>query len=160
MRREAGYDDGALPDRVNLPIAALQGSKHQSSALQRGCIAHRGDCHVDAGSRSYEGREIGRDDYRGDVAGPQVDVANVDTHAVQHRLERLLGELGIAKRIARALQAHDKAVADELVVTHTLDGCHVLDACRGMTLKRDKSGEKEKDGAEHYWNPIRILPSG
>ena len=56
----------------------------------------------------------------GDVADAQRRRRDVDAHAVEHRLQRLLGERRVAHRVAGALQPDDQPVADQLVVAHAL----------------------------------------
>ena len=41
---------------------------------------------------------------------------DVEPQALQHRLDRLLGERRVAQGVARALEAHDQAIADQLGV--------------------------------------------
>jgi hypothetical protein len=43
-------------------------------------------------------------------------------------LQRLFRELGIAQGIASALEAHDEAIAYELIVSNTLNRSNILDA--------------------------------
>ena len=53
--------------------------------------------------------------------------AGVDAEALQHRLQRLLGEGDVVERVAGAVEADHEAVADQLVLAHALDVGEVLD---------------------------------
>src|SRR2546430_8257174 len=58
---------------------------------------------------------------RRDVAGAQRLSANIDAEPFQHRGERLPGERRIVDRVARPVETDNKAVADKLVLAHSLD---------------------------------------
>jgi hypothetical protein len=61
----------------------------------------------------------------------------------------LLGELGIAEGVAGPLQAHDKAISNQLVVPDALNRCHIFDARGSLNLARKQSGEDKENDAEH-----------
>ena len=61
-----------------------------------------------------------------------------DAEIFQHGADRLLGERRVAQAVARALQADDQAVADELVVARALQLGDVLDA-RGDLAGRQRA---------------------
>jgi len=75
------------------------------------------------------GRFAGDHD-RGDVAGADGGAADVDPHALQHRLQRLLGEGDIVEGVAGAVEADHEAVADQLVLAHAFDIGEILDPGR------------------------------
>lgn len=85
--------------------------------------------------------EIARDHHGGDVAGADGGAADVDAHALEHRLQRLLGEGNVVERVAGAVEADDEAVADELVLPHALDVGEVLDA-RSRACRRDRERQR------------------
>ena len=44
-----------------------------------------------------------------------------DAHALEHRLQRLLGEGNVVQRVAGAGEADHEAVADQLILPHAFD---------------------------------------
>ena len=135
---EAGDDDRPLAHGVDLAVRRLQRRHDERAALERGRIAHGGDGDVDAGARLHEGRHVGGDDDGGDVLGARAAAFRGDAEIFQHGADGLLGEGRVAQRIARALQADDQAVADELVVAGALQLRQVLDA-RGHLSGRQRA---------------------
>ena len=125
---EAGDGERPLRDGVDLAVGAVERRHDERAAHQRARVAERGDGDVHARARLDEGRQFRRDRHRGDVAAARCLRADVDAHAVEHRLHRLLGERRVAHGIAGALQADDEAVADELVRPRAVDVDDVLDA--------------------------------
>ena len=91
-----------------------------------------------------KGGSVGGDHHGGDVAGAQLRAADVDAHAVEHRLQRLLGERRVAQAVAGALEADDEAVADELVVAHALQRGDVLDARAAGERRGADAGERQR----------------
>jgi hypothetical protein len=63
-------------------------------------VAERGDCDVDAGGLSAEGRQVGRDHHGRDIADAELSAADINAHTLQHRLDGLLGERDIVERVA------------------------------------------------------------
>jgi hypothetical protein len=61
--------------------------------------------------------------------------------ALEHRLQRLLGEGDVVEGVAGAVEADDEAVADELVLPNALDIGEVLDA-RGRACRRDREHQR------------------
>ena len=122
--------DRALRHRIDVAVGAEQGGDEEGAALQVLGIAERGDRHVHAGALGAERRQVAGDHDGGDVAGADGGAADVDAHAFQHRLQRLLGEGDVVERIAGAVEADDEAVADQLVLPHALDIGEVLDPRR------------------------------
>ena len=128
LRGKARHGERTLRHRVDLVVGGHQRGEHQRPAGQRGGIAERGDGDVDARALADEGRQLGGDDDGRDIARARLGVAHVDAHAVEHRLQRLLGERRVAQGVAGAVEADDQAVADELVGAHALHRDDVLDA--------------------------------
>ena len=126
-------------DRVDIAVGAEQGRDQQGAAAQILGVAQRGDGDVHARALGGEGRQIAGDHHGGDVAGADGGAADVDAHALEHRLQRLLGEGDVVERVAGAVEADDEAVADELVLPHALDIGEVLDArCRACRRDRER----------------------
>ena len=78
-----------------------------------------------------------------DVAGADRGTADVDAHAFQHRLQRLLGEGDVVEGVAGAVEADDEAVTDQLVLAHAFDIGEILDA-RCCMSRRDR--DQNRDG--------------
>ena len=90
--REAADRDRALRHRIDVAVGAEQRGDEQGAALQVLGVAERGDGDVDARALGAEGRQVAGHHHGGDVAGADGGAADVDAHALQHRLQRLLGE--------------------------------------------------------------------
>ena len=127
---EAGDEDRALRDRIDLAVGGLQRRHDQRAAGERCGVAERGDVDVDARARLDEGRQVGGDDDGRDVLGARAAAFAGDAEIFQHGADRLLGEGRVAQAVAGALQADDQAVADQLVVARALQLGDVLDARR------------------------------
>ena len=84
----------------------------------------------------------------GDVAGADGGAADVDAHALQHRLQRLLGEGDVVEGVAGAVEADDQAIADQLVLPHALDIGEVLDPGRRTGGNRGHC-QRQQCGADH-----------
>jgi hypothetical protein len=91
-------------------------------------IAERGDRDIHPRALGSEGGQIAGDHHRGDVAGADGGAADVDAHALEHRLQRLLGEGNVVEGIAGAVEADDEAVADQLVLADAFDIGEILDS--------------------------------
>ncbi len=103
-----------------------------------------------------EGRQIGGDHDRGDVAGAQLLAADVDAEPLQHALQRLLGERRIVERVAGAVEADDEAVTDELVLADAFDAGEVFDA-RRRRRRSDGAGEYRQRGKRDPRRPFHLL---
>ena len=119
----------------------------------------RGDIDVDARAGRDKGRQVGGDEHRGDIERAHVAVAaDIDAQAVEHGLQRLLGEGGIAQRIAGVLQADDKAIADELIVADALQRRDVLDAHDRVRTGSSPDTARDEGETQHQ-PPTRTDPS-
>ena len=125
---EAADGERALRHGIDVAVGAEQRRDQQGAALQALGIAERRDGDVDAGALGAEGRQVGGDHHGGDVAGADGRAADVDAHALQHRLQRLLGEGDVVEGVAGAVEADHQAVADQLVLAHAFDIGEILDA--------------------------------
>ena len=67
---------------------------------------------------------------------------HVHAEVLQHALHGLLGERGVAKRVAGAAQADDQPVADELAVPRAAQHRDVLDPGRGGARGGDEERKK------------------
>ena len=156
-RRGARHRDGALRHRMGLAVATHHRRHDQGPAEERGRVAQRRHGDVERLAAPRQRRQLGGDDDGRDVAVAQRDVADVDAHAVEHRLDGLLGEGRVAHRVARAEQAHHEAVADELVLAHAAERRDVLDADGGPGRHRGaeqrRGGQQGQDEAAHQPAP-------
>ncbi len=138
--RESGDRDRTLRNRVDVAVGAEQGGDQQRAAGQVLGIAKRGDGDVHPRSLGAE---------RGQIAGgADGGAADVDAHALEHRLQRLLGEGDVVQRIAGAVEADDEAVADQLVLPHAFDIGEILDP-RGRIRRRGRQHQRQQRGAGH-----------
>ncbi len=69
LRADAAGDDGALRHGLSPSVSAIQRGHHKSAAEQALGIADGADGDVDRPPGAGEGRQGGRDEYRGDVLG-------------------------------------------------------------------------------------------
>ena len=134
---EAGDRERALGDRIDVAVGAEQGGDEQGAALQVLGVAERGDRDVHPRALGAERRQVAGDHDGGDVAGADGGAADVDAHALEHRLQRLLGEGDVVQRVAGAVEADDEAVADQLVLPHAFDVGEILDP-RGRARGRGR----------------------
>ena len=135
--RETRDRERALGDRVDVAVGAEQGGDEQGAALQVLGVAERGDRDIHPRALGAEGRQVAGDHDGGDVAGADGGAADVDAHALEHRLQRLLGEGDVVQRVAGAVEADDEAVADQLVLPHAFDVGEILDP-RGRARGRGR----------------------
>ncbi len=154
----------ALRQRVDLAVGAAQRRGDQRAALERLGIAHGGHVHVDELPGLGERRQLRRHDHRGHVlelrrrrAGRQAD-----PHLLQVVGECLRGDGHLRRLVARAVQAHDQAVARQLVAAHPLHGRHFLDAQRVRGRHRPQQGECREAVREPQpqGGPVRACEEG
>ena len=124
---EAADGERALGDRVDVAVGAEERRHQKGAAEQAFGIAHGRGGDVDARPLGGEGRQVGGDHHRGDVAGADLLAADVDAEPLQHALQGLLGERRIVEGIAGAVEADDQAITDELVLANALDIGEVFD---------------------------------
>jgi hypothetical protein len=77
-----------------------------------------------------------------------------DAHALEHRLQRLLGEGNVVEGVAGAVEADDEAVADQLVLPHAFDVGEVLDSRRRAHGQRGQR-QRHQRRAGHLKNSCR-----
>src|SRR6266436_6491125 len=118
---EAADRDRALRHRIDVAVGAEQGGDEQGAALQILRIAERGDRDVHPGALGAERGQIAGHHHGGDVAGADGGAADIDAHALEHRLQRLFGEGNVVQGVAGAVEADYQAVADQLVLPHAFD---------------------------------------
>ena len=144
---EAGDRDRALRHRIDVAVGAEQGSDEQGSALQVLGVAERGHRDVHPRALGAERRQIAGDHDGGDVAGADGGAADIDAHALEHRLQRLLGEGDVVQGVAGAVEADDEAVADQLVLPHALDVGEILDpGGRGRRRRGQRQRRQRRAG--------------
>ena len=156
--REPADRERALPDRIDIAVGAEQRRDQQRAALQAFRVAHRRDGDVDARALRPEGGQVGGHHDGCDVAGAQRLAADVDAEALQHRLQRLLGEGDVVERVAGAVEADDEAVADELVLAHALDAREILDPRGGVGWRGRAQPEDDRERGNPGSQPHGLLP--
>ena len=110
-------------------------------------VAERRHRDVHAGALGAERRQVAGDHDGRDVAGADGGAADVDAHAFQHRLQRLLGEGDVVEGVAGAVEADDEAVADQLVLPHAFDVREILDPRRRVGRRHQRrQRDKRRDG--------------
>ena len=138
--RISTHRDRALGDRIDLAVRCAQLRHDQRSAQQRGGVAERRNRDIHSRAAGDEGRQIGGYQHGRDVSRSKRRSSNVDSHVVEHRLQRLLGEGRIAQRVAGALEADYQPVAEDLVLAHAFQVGDILDPHRGIG-RRDRKDE-------------------
>ena len=83
-------------------------------------------------------------------------LSDVDAEAIEHRLQRLLGEGRVAHRVAGALQADHQPVAEELVLAHALNDGDVLDPRRLRRAEANRRGNRDGEKNAFHRPSIRI----
>ena len=81
-------------------------------------------------------------------------IARIDAQALQHPDQGLAGKDRASQAITRAIQANDQAVADKLVVAHTLHIHYILDADLGCGGRRNETG-RQCQGGEDFCERLR-----
>ena len=145
---EAADRERSLADRVDLAIGAVQRGDEQKAAPQRLGVTQRAHRDVHARALAGERRQRGGDHHRGDVLGREVETARADPEALEHRLQALLGEGGVAQRVAGAVEADHQAVADQKVVAHPFEIGDVLEARVGQRGRRQQQTERKRAGRQ------------
>ena len=115
-------------------------------------IAERGHRDIHPRALRAERRQVGRHHHRGDVAGAHRGAGgNLDAHALEHRLQRLLGEGRVVQCVAGAGKADDEAIADQLVLPDAFDIGEILDSrCRVCRYQWQRHRKRERCGASHH----------
>jgi hypothetical protein len=128
-------------------LAPEQRRHEEGAALERGRVAEGADRDVHARALAREGRQRRRHHHGRDVLGAQAagDVAGVDAEALEHRDDALLGEGGVVERVARAVEADDEAVSDQLVLTDALEVGDVLDPGARAGVGGEAGGEAGRE---------------
>jgi hypothetical protein len=138
---------GRSPDAVRAAKQLMNGLYHQGAAEQALGIAESRNRRVDLRSRGRKGRKAGSDHHGGDILGVHGRVAGIDAKALEHGFEALLGEGGVSKRVAGAVQAHDNAVTNQHIVSYAFESDNVLDPRLGQNGRRYQSGRGQ--GGDH-----------
>ncbi len=113
--------DRALRHRIDVAVGAEQGGDQQGPALQVLGVAERRTTVTSIRVPWVpNGGRLPVTITAADVAGADRRAADVDAHALEHRLQRLLGEGDVVQGVAGAVEADDEAVADELVLAARL----------------------------------------
>ena len=120
----------ALRDSIDLAISGVQWRHDQRTAKQAFGITDRSDVDVDLRSCASKWRQRRSYDHGCDVLGAKGFIGHVHTQSFQKAGHDLFGEGRVAQTVSRAVEADDKAVADKVVSTHTVDIRKILDANR------------------------------
>jgi hypothetical protein len=124
---KAADNQVALSNGIDVAIDPLQGRHQQAAAAQTLGITDGRYGDVDGLPRLGEGWQLGMNRHRGDVL--QLDIAagrHLDAELRQHVVEGLHGERCLGGLVTAAIQANDKAIADQLVAAHTVNGRDIL----------------------------------
>ena len=123
---ETAHQDGALAHHVDGAIGPLEGGHEQGAPGQGLGVPGGADGHIHALTGLGEGRQFGRHHHRRhvlDLHGGGADGDALAGHEVGQGLHR---ELGLVL-VAGAIQAHDDAVAQQLVAADALEPGHILE---------------------------------
>ena len=86
-------------------------------------------------------------------------IARIDAEALQHPDQRLAGKDRASQAVPCAIQANDQAVADKLVVAHTLHIHYILDADLGGGGRRNEAS-RQCQGGEDFCERLRYTVQG
>ena len=75
-------------------------------------------------------------------------IARINAKALQHPDQGLAGKDCASEAITGAIQANDQAVADKLVVAHTLHIHYILDTDLGCGGRRKKTHRQHEGGKD------------
>jgi hypothetical protein len=145
-----------LRDRIDVAVGAEQGRYQEGAAEQALGVAHGGGGDVDAGALRRERRHIGGDHHGRHIAGANLLAADIDAKPLEHALQGLLGEWRVVERIAGTVEADHKAIADQLVLTNTLDIREVLDA-RSRSRARPRARQHRQRNQRRPKRPLHLL---
>ena len=139
-------DERALGGGVDLSVFSAQRGEQKRSAVEGFGVADGGDDDVHLGSGAGEGGQRGGDEDGGDIFDGDGGGGDLEAHALHEIGEHLGGEDGLLL-ISGAAQADDEAVAEEGIVTDTLDGGDLADAhlARGRGVEGGGGGGGEQD---------------
>jgi hypothetical protein len=158
--RVSTHRDRALRDRINLVIRSAQLRHDERSTEQGGSVTHRRNRNIHSRAAGNEGRQIGGYEHSSDVPRSKRRSSNVDSHVVEHRLQRLLGEGRISQGVAGALEPDHQPISQDLVLSHALQVGDVLDPYRGIggRDRKDEDNPPYQPAYHPFW--IRTEPSG
>ena len=139
---ETAGGERPLRDRIDLAVGAHERGNEENTALKVGCVAKRAHGHIYMCALRGEWRKVGGNHDGGHIVGFEGGAARVDAEAFQHADEALLGEGGLAERVAGAVQADDQAIAHQHVVAHALHIDDILDARAGLGLAGEAGHEQ------------------
>src|SRR5579883_85370 len=128
-RAVAADDQGSLGGGVNFSVGGAEWGEQERAAGQTFGVADGGDGNVDLHAWAGKGGKRGGNENGGDVAdlNGQELVLDVNAGTLQHVGKSLHGEKSLLL-VARAIEADDQAVTDELVVADTFEVADVFKA--------------------------------
>jgi hypothetical protein len=150
FHRDAACNDCALCDGIDLPVGPVQRRHHQRAAQQAFRIADGRYRHVDLPARPRERRQGGGDKDGGHVLGTELFAGDVDAQAFQQGGQHLFGEWGIAQAVAGGVQAHDQAVAHQIVAAHPVEFDQILQPHRRADRKRRQQAQQHQGKQAHH----------
>ena len=143
LGRDAAGDDGALGDGIDLAVRRVERGHDQRPAQQARRIADRRDGDVDRAAGTGEGRQLGGDQDRRDVARPELLAGDVDAQPLEDVGHDLFGERRVAQPVTGAVEADHEAVADQLVRANAVELDEILEPDRrGGTDARTRPGTR------------------
>ena len=143
------------PTAYTSPSAPSSGVTSKRASGQVRGVAEGRDRDVDTAAVAREGGQLGRHHDGGDVLGGKDGdlVPGVHAEAFEHPDQRFAGEDVVVQLVAGAVQSHDQAVADQLVLAHALDVGDVLDPhvrpCTRPSGCRRAQGQAKQKGGDH-----------
>jgi hypothetical protein len=145
---EATDDEAALPDRVDLAVDTTKRRHQEAAAAQAAGVADRIDGDVDRLSGLRKRRQVGTHRHRRNVLQLRIHVRrNRDTELREHVANALDRERRLAGLVARAVEADDEAVTDELVAAHARHRGEIFHAFR-VSACRGKRESERRQGIE------------
>jgi hypothetical protein len=148
---------GALRHGIDLAVGRIQRRHHQGAAQQALGVADRRHGDVDLAAGAGEGRQAGGDQHGRHVLRAELLAGDVDAQPLEDVRHDLLGEGGVAQPVAGAVQAHDQAVAHQVVAAHAVEFHQVLEPDLRRQGGRSQA-EDDRQQAEHQQKAHRVIP--
>ena len=144
---------------IDLTIGGGQRGHHQCAAQQAIGIANGRDSHIDLPALPREGWQNGGHDHGGHIFRAKLLARDIDAKPFEDIDHDLFGEGRIAQTIARAVQADDKAVSDQIIAAHPVELHQILDPDRrGMRGLGENDQDKKTSGekADHHKYSVKL----
>ncbi len=126
--RITAYDKRALCLRIDLTVCSIKRSHQQQAALKTPRITRRRDSDIQLSAGSRKGRQCCGHKNCGQILYSNRRCRNAHSHP-QKRGRKSLNWKSRLLTVAGALQTHNNAISNQLIVPNTLDRGDVLDTC-------------------------------